>query len=86
MCLHKGVTQNMFINSDTNLNSAALLQQLTALSEAGHLSMPNIQQKYTLDKVADAFKESSTGSVKGKLVIDVENSTAAAAAAAAAQR
>ena len=37
--------------------------------------MPSIQQKYTLDKVADAFAESSTGTVKGKLVIDVENST-----------
>ncbi len=65
----------MFINSDTNLDSAALLEELTLLGEKGQLRMPSIQQKYRLDEVAAAFKESSTGTVKGKLVIDIENST-----------
>jgi D-arabinose 1-dehydrogenase-like Zn-dependent alcohol dehydrogenase len=37
--------------------------------------MPSLQKKYTLDQVPQAFAESSTGTVKGKLVIDVENST-----------
>jgi hypothetical protein len=40
-----------------------------------HLRMPSLQKKYTLDQVPQAFAESSTGTVKGKLVIDVENST-----------
>ena len=70
-----GISSNMFINSDTNLDSAALLEELTLLGEKGQLRMPSIQQKYRLDEVAAAFKESSTGTVKGKLVIDIENST-----------
>ena len=55
----------------------ALLQNLTALSEAGHLSMPAIQKVYPLSAVADAFAESATGTVKGKLVISVANASAA---------
>jgi hypothetical protein len=36
----------MFINSDTNLDSAPLLGDLTRLAEAGHLRMPSIEKKY----------------------------------------
>eukprot|EP00039_Didymoeca_costata_P031726 m.36046 g.36046 ORF g.36046 m.36046 type:complete len:357 (+) comp9008_c0_seq2:91-1161(+) len=64
----QGVKQSMFINSDTNLDSAPLLKNLTTLSEKGFLNMPMIKT-YPLSQVKEAFGESSQGHVVGKLVI-----------------
>ena len=72
------VQQHMFINSDTNLQSAPLLRELTALAEADHLRMPRIRS-FGLDQVADAFALSAQGHVVGKLAINVEGSIAAVA-------
>jgi len=69
-----GVRQHMFINSDTNLDSAALLGELAGLAGAGRLRMPAVDGAYTLDQVPQAFARSGAGHVRGKLAIDVGNS------------
>lgn len=65
-----GVTQTMFINSDTNLASAPVLDALKMLAERDQLRMKQIQATYPLSAVPAAFAESKTGQVKGKLVVN----------------
>ena len=65
-----GRHQAMFINSDTNLASAPLLEALRDLAAAGHLRMPRLQT-FGLDAVADGFKASEGGHVVGKVSIQV---------------
>mmetsp|Transcript_2833 Transcript_2833/g.8483 ORF Transcript_2833/g.8483 Transcript_2833/m.8483 type:complete len:375 (+) Transcript_2833:66-1190(+) len=71
----QGVKQAMFINSDTNLDNFGLLDDLASVATAGHLRMPHLTH-FPLDEVAAAFGESATGTVLGKLVIDVDGSAA----------
>ena len=67
----KGVQQHMFINSDTNLNSGKLLDALKDLAERDMLRMPRIEHMYMLDEIPQAFEQSKTGHVVGKLVVNV---------------
>ena len=67
----EGVQQHMFINSDTNLDSGALLDALRDLAEKDALRMRRIAQVYPLDKIPDAFAQSKAGHVVGKLVVNV---------------
>lgn len=66
----KDVSSHMFINSDTNLDNFNLLDQLKSLVEGGRLQMPEIKS-YGLSEIKDAFAESTTGRVRGKLVVAV---------------
>eukprot|EP00947_MAST-08B_sp_MAST-8B-sp1_P004462 g4462.t1 len=63
----EGTTQAMFINSDSNLNSSMLLDELTGFAEAGKLGMPSVQQSFSLQEIADGFRVSEGGHVVGKL-------------------
>ena len=67
----EGVQQHMFINSDTNLNSRSLLEALSILVENDQLRMRRIQEIFTLEQIPQAFKESESGHVVGKLVVNV---------------
>lgn len=67
-----GVTQSMFINSDTNLGSANLLEELRDLIEKNTLRMRRIDSHYGLRKINDAFDRSSSGHVVGKVSVVVE--------------
>jgi hypothetical protein len=60
-----GVSQHSFINSDTNLGSANLLEALASFKDVRMTSL----KTYNLSDVDAAFAESATGQVKGKLVI-----------------
>ena len=53
----EGVQQHMFINSDTNLDSATLLNSLRDLVERDALRMRRIDNVYALDTIPDAFEE-----------------------------
>ena len=64
------MTSSGFINSDTNLDSAPLLDELRAFAEADKLRMPR-RKSYPLASILDAFNESSAGHVVGKLVIEI---------------
>ena len=66
-----GKHQAMFINSDTNLGSAPLLDELSALIAADKLRMRRIDSTFGLSKVSDAFARSATGHAVGKISIDV---------------
>ena len=70
-----GVHQAMFINSDTNLNSWAELDALSALGAKGQLHMQRIDGVFLLEDVQTAFNVSAGGHVVGKLSISVSNST-----------
>lgn len=65
-----GVTQSMFINSDTNLDNVPQVDDLTSLMEAGYCKMPKLTV-FGLDQVEDAFKASQSGTTVGKNVISV---------------
>ena len=67
----EGVQQHMFINSDTNLDSATLLNSLRDLVERDALRMRRIDNVYALDTIPDAFAKSKEGHVVGKLVVNV---------------
>lgn len=69
-----GTTQNNFINSDTNLDSAAQLEALKDIVDTGGLRMPSVSV-YGLDQVSEAFATSAGGHVVGKLVISITNDT-----------
>ena len=64
--------QAFFINSDTNLASAPLLEDLSLLAAAGKLRMPFIDSTFNLSAVADAFSRSRSGHVVGKISITVQ--------------
>jgi len=68
--LPPGTAQHAFINSDTNLGSANLLEQLASLSGAAALRMPKLTS-YDLSDVSQAFAQSQSGHVDGKLIIRV---------------
>lgn len=69
-----GVTQSMFINSDSNLDSFELLDALSKLGEEGKLHMKRIDGVFALKDTAKAFEVSTAGHVVGKLSIVVANS------------
>lgn len=71
-----GVTQNMFINSDTNLDNLKELNALKSLVESELLRMHHIDGIYTLPTIGQAFNVSRAGHVVGKLVISVGNNSA----------
>lgn len=64
------VKQAMFINSDTNLESAELLEALSKLGREKKLHM-HIDETYPLEHVGAAFNASKGGHVVGKLSISV---------------
>ena len=61
----------MFINSDTNLDSAALLAALAELMAQDKLRMRHIQQTFPLEQLPAAFKVSEGHQTVGKVVINV---------------
>lgn len=69
------VSSNMFVNSATNLNSAPLLDALASLVESEKLRMRHLSV-YKLGAIADAFNQSATGHVRGKVVVDVADGVA----------
>jgi len=73
--LPAGVQQHSFINSDTNLGSANLLEELAAFSGPNAIHMTKLTS-YDLVDVDKAFAESETGHVDGKLVIRVPPASA----------
>ena len=66
-----GITQSMFINSDTNLNSYVLMDELAKISSMNQLRMKRLSTPYTLNTIDDGFIESQTGHVVGKLVVKI---------------
>ena len=68
-----GKGQAMFINSDTNLASAPLLEAMNALVEGGKwdAGAMKIDSTYALKDTADAFARSKTGHVVGKVSVTV---------------
>lgn len=64
-----GVRQNMFINSDTNLDNHGLLDALSAIVNAGNLSMSRINATFPLEQIPAAFQLSKTGHVDGKILV-----------------
>ena len=64
-----GVTANMFINSDTNLDNYAMLDEIASLMGANKLRMPSLQQTFGLVDVQKAFDLSAGGQVVGKVSI-----------------
>ena len=59
----------MFINSDTNLASAPLLEELNQLN----VRMPKLDSTFALADVARAFARSETGHAVGKISIKVRD-------------
>jgi len=68
-----GITQNMFINSDTNLQSQSYLDALTELIEADKLRIKHIDSTYKLMDISSAFNRSSSHLAVGKISISVSN-------------
>ena len=64
-----GRHQAMFINSDTNLASAPLLEELNQLN----VRMPKLDSTFALADVARAFARSETGHAVGKISIKVRD-------------
>ena len=75
--LPPGVTQHSFINSDTNLGSAELLEILASFAADNAVRMPR-RTSFNLTDVSAAFSVSQSGHVNGKLVIRVPPATEAA--------
>lgn len=67
----------MFINSDTNLASAPLLEALSKLAADGRLRMPRIDATFGLPDVAEGFAHSASGHTVGKVSILVRNASEA---------
>ena len=65
-----------FINSDTNLNSSSLLDELAAIVDDGALTM-QIDSTYSLEDIAAAFDKSAAGHVVGKVSVVVNATTCA---------
>jgi len=63
--------QHMFINSDTNLASAPLLEELARLAVVGAVRMPRIDSTFSLEAMDGAFNRSSTHHAVGKISIAV---------------
>ena len=78
-----GVSADMFINSDTNLDNFGMLDAIAAHMAAGALRMPHIDSSFGLADVEAAFARSKTGKVVGKVSIAVANATATAPGSAA---
>jgi NADPH:quinone reductase-like Zn-dependent oxidoreductase len=66
-----GVTQNFFINSDTNLNNIPEMDALGEIAMAGALRMPKFYKTFKLEDVAQGFNVSRTGHVVGKVSIEI---------------
>eukprot|EP00966_Prymnesium_polylepis_P013063 301171-Prymnesium_polylepis.1 len=69
--LPAGVTQAMFINSDTNLGSANLMGALADLVERKKLAPPKVDSVFKLANVSAGFERSRSGHVVGKVVVAV---------------
>ena len=68
--LPPNVTQHMFINSDTNLDSVDLLKKLSWIAEGRHLRMP-VDSTFDLSDVGSGFNRSATRHSVGKISIRV---------------
>ena len=68
----------MFINSDTNLASAPLLEAMNALVAAGKWDPGDvaIDSTFALKDTAAAFERSQTGHVVGKVSVVVRSASA----------
>ena len=64
-----GVVQSMFINSDTNLNSADLMDELASISKMDKLRMKRLSKPYTLENIQNGFRMSEGGHTVGKIVV-----------------
>jgi NADPH2:quinone reductase len=73
--LPPNTTQHMFINSDTNLDSAPLLSELAGLSEVGALRMPVIDSAFALEDVGQGFARSQTHHAVGKISVKAPEPT-----------
>ena len=67
-----GVIQSMFINSDTNLNSANLMDELAAITKMNKLRIKRLSKPYTLENIQDGFRMSEGGHTVGKIVVTIE--------------
>mmetsp|Transcript_25785 Transcript_25785/g.41679 ORF Transcript_25785/g.41679 Transcript_25785/m.41679 type:complete len:179 (+) Transcript_25785:825-1361(+) len=65
-----GVSQNFFINSDTNLSNLKELNALKGLVEDFNLTM-HIDGQFNLSRVEEAFDMSAQGHVVGKISVAV---------------
>ena len=68
--LPPNVSQHMFINSDTNLNSSALLNELAQIAQAGALTMPH-DSTVSLRDIDVGFARSSSHQAVGKISVGV---------------
>ena len=68
----EGVTQSMFINSDTNLNSVLLMNEIAQIISLGALRMKRLSMPYSLKNMNDGFALSQEGHVVGKLVVTAQ--------------
>lgn len=64
----KDVGATMFISSDTNLHNYEILDKLREFAESDRLRMPELKT-YAMPHISEAFAESATGHVTGKLVV-----------------
>ena len=64
------VSQHMFINSDTNLNSSALLSELSQIAQTGALTMP-YDSTVSLQNIDAGFARSSSHHAVGKISVEV---------------
>jgi len=67
-----GVVQSMFINSDTNLNSAKLMDELAAITKMNKLRMTRLSKPYTLENIQNGFRSSEGGHTVGKIVVTTD--------------
>jgi NADPH:quinone reductase-like Zn-dependent oxidoreductase len=65
------VTQAAFVNSDTNLDSAAVLDEIKSLVERGLLRMRAVEAEHGLDDIEAALAASRAGRTVGKVAIRV---------------
>jgi NADPH:quinone reductase-like Zn-dependent oxidoreductase len=63
------VSQSSFINSDTNLDSWEVLDELTAMVESEALRMRRIEQVFELAQIDAALAQSATSRTVGKVAI-----------------
>ena len=65
--LPPNVSQHMFINSDTNLNSVQLLEEVARLG----VRMPVFDSTFSLRTLAQGFARSASGRAVGKVSVQV---------------
>ncbi|KAL1525681.1 hypothetical protein AB1Y20_020531 [Prymnesium parvum] len=69
--LPPNISQAFFINSDTNLGSADLLEELAQLFDAGKLVAPRLDSVFPLRNISAGFARVATRHTVGKVVIEI---------------